>query len=132
MITTFPVVRKDEFDNKKAWGLSTQIDLYDCDPDLIRSKDDIERFTHVLCNMLGVEMYGPTQIVRFGNNPEVYGYSMVQLIQTSLVSAHFAEESNAVYLDVFSCKYYDAEEAIRYAQDFFKAKSVRVNSLLRM
>ena len=134
MTTTFPfsVVRKDEYDQKKAWGLSTQIDLYNCDPDLIRSRDDIEQFTHTLCDMLGVEMFGPTQIVRFGNHPEVYGYSMVQLIQTSLVSAHFAEDTNAIYLDVFSCKYYDAADAVRYAQDFFKAGSVRVQSTLRM
>lgn len=132
MTTTFPsVVRKEQYELEKAWGLSTQIDLYDCDPERIRSRDDIEQFTHTLCKMLGVEMFGPTQIVRFGNHPEVYGYSMVQLIQTSLVSAHFAEDTNAVYLDVFSCKYYDASEAVQYAQDFFKAKDVNVHACLR-
>ena len=132
MTTTFSVaVREEEYDRANAWGLSTQIDLYGCDPDIIRSRNDIERFTHVLCGMLGVEMFGPTQIVRFGNQPEVFGYSMVQLIQTSLVSAHFAEDTNAVYLDVFSCKYYDAGEAVRYAQDFFKAREANVHACLR-
>jgi S-adenosylmethionine decarboxylase len=130
--TTFPFVREEEYHQRHAWGLSTQIDMYGCDPDLIRSRDAIEQFTHRLCDMLKVERFGPTQIVRFGNHPEVYGYSMVQLIQTSLVSAHFAEDTNAVYLDVFSCRYYDATEAVDYAREFFKASDVRVNSSLRL
>jgi S-adenosylmethionine/arginine decarboxylase-like enzyme len=105
--------------------------LYDCNPETIRSKELIEQFTHKLCDLLEVKRFGPTQIVRFGSNPVVYGYSMVQLIETSLVSAHFAEDTNAVYLDVFSCRYYDAEKAIEYAKEFFEAKSTTMNTCLR-
>jgi hypothetical protein len=32
---------------------------------------------------------------------------MIQLIETSLISAHFADASWAIYLDVFSCAPYD-------------------------
>jgi len=111
--------------------MSTAIDLYRCNVDAIRSADLIGRFTIELCCLLGVKRFGDPQIVRFGADPRVYGYSMVQLIETSLVSAHFAEESDAVYLDVFSCRWYDADVASAFAQAFFGAEHVRVRTWLR-
>ena len=47
---------------------------------------------------------------------------MTQLIETSLVSAHFAEATCAVYLDVFSCAPYDPEDAAKFALNYFKGK----------
>jgi hypothetical protein len=44
---------------------------------------------------------------------------MVQLIETSLISAHFANLTNAVYLDVFSCKPYEPEVVERFARKYF-------------
>jgi S-adenosylmethionine/arginine decarboxylase-like enzyme len=120
-----------DYERSIAWGLSTNVDLTGCDPATIRSRAAIERFTHDLCDLLGVKRFGETQIVRFGANPVVYGYSMVQLIETSLVSAHFAEDSNAVYLDIFSCKWYDADVAAEFASRFFGAGRVRLQSCVR-
>ena len=114
-----------------AWGMSTAIDAHGCNPATIRSRDSIVRFTHELCELLGVTRYGETQVVRFGADPRVYGYSMVQLIETSLVSAHFAEESDAVYLDIFSCKWYDPEAAAAFVKEFFRAERVGIHTCLR-
>lgn len=132
MTVVFRPVSKEEYEQSKAWGLLTSIDIYGCDPAIIRTAETIERFTHGLCDLLGVRRFGPTQIVRFGADPAVFGYSMVQLIETSLVSAHFAEESNAVYLDVFSCAYYDGAAAVDFSRRFFGGQSVRVQSSLRL
>jgi len=114
-----------------AWGLSTTVDVYDCDAFAIRSREHIVRFTHDLCDLLGVKGFGETQVVRFGDDPRIQGYSMVQLIETSLVSGHFAEQSNAAYLDIFSCKWYDSAAAVRFVQEFFQAGSVRVQTCRR-
>ena len=118
-------INESEYDSCEAWGMSLHLDLHGCDPALIRDAAAIQRFTVELCDMLGVQRFGPTEIVRFGRDPMVYGYSMVQLIETSLVSAHFAEDSNAVYLDIFSCKYYDPEVAAQYSGRFFQSSNVR-------
>lgn len=131
MQTTFAPVDREDHEASGAWGLSTCVDVYGCDPESIRSQEGIGRFTHALCDLLGVKRFGDTQVVRFGADPHVYGYSMVQLIETSLVSAHFAEESNAVYLDVFSCRWYDAEAAGEFARTFFRGERVRVRSCRR-
>jgi len=42
-----------------------------------------------------------------------------------------AEDSNTVYLDIFSSKWYDAEAAAEYAKEFFRAERVRVQTCLR-
>ncbi len=127
----FCSVGRTAYEGSRAWGISTAVDIYGCDPDTIRSRERIAQFTRELCDLLGVKRFGETQVVRFGDDPRVYGYSMVQLIETSLVSAHFAEDSNAVYLDIFSCKWYDAEAAAEFAKEFFRADRIRVQTCLR-
>jgi len=50
---------------------------------------------------------------------------------TSLISGHFANASNTVYLDVFSCKYYDPREVAEFAMAFFKGGHYKMQIALR-
>ena len=102
-----------------VWGIASSIDIYGCDPPKIRDADLIKRFVVELCDLIEMKRFGETQVVHFGEEERVAGYSMVQLIETSLISAHFANLTNAVYLDVFSCKPYDPETVRRFAQTYF-------------
>ncbi|MBP6876135.1 MAG: S-adenosylmethionine decarboxylase [Candidatus Eisenbacteria bacterium] len=101
------------------WGLATSIDIYHCDPATIRDAEKIRRFVVELCELIEMRRFGDTLVVHFGEDERVAGYSMVQLIETSLISAHFANLTNTVYLDVFSCKMYDPEVVANFAQQFF-------------
>jgi S-adenosylmethionine/arginine decarboxylase-like enzyme len=114
-----------------CWGVSSCIDLYDCDLQLMQDEAAIKRFVRELCGLIKMRRFGDTQVVRFGDDPRVTGFSMTQLIETSLVSAHFADNSKAVYLDVFSCAPYDPEETAAFAVKFFKARSHRVQVIKR-
>ena len=100
-----------------VWGIASSIDIYECDPDHIRSADYIRQFVVDLCELIEMKRFGETQVVHFGEDEKVAGYSMVQLIETSLISAHFANLTNTTYLDVFSCKPYDPEVVRHFAQD---------------
>jgi S-adenosylmethionine/arginine decarboxylase-like enzyme len=104
MPISYLTIDRADYEGAKAWGLSTAVDVYGCDPGAIRSREHIIRFTHELCNLIGVKRLGETRVVRFGADSRASGHSMVQLIEASLVSAHFAEESHTVYLDIFSSK----------------------------
>lgn len=104
------------------WGLATSFDLYDCDPATIRDADEIRRFVAELCDLIEMRRFGETQVIHFGEDERVAGFSMVQLIETSLISAHFADLTNAVYLDVFSCKLYDPQTVQDFAMQFFGAQ----------
>ena len=106
-------------ETETLWGLATSIDIYDCDPQVIRDADKIRRFVVELCDLIEMKRFGETQVVHFGEDKKVAGFSMVQLIETSLISAHFANLTNTVYLDVFSCKMYDPDVVVAFARDFF-------------
>ena len=117
---------------KNAWGIASAIDIYDCNPETIRDADAIKRFVVELCDLIEMKRFGETQVVHFGEDERVAGYSMVQLIETSLISGHFANQSNAVYLDVFSCKPYLPEMVQDFAENFFGGASSNLNVSLRL
>ena len=113
------------------WGISSSIDLYECDLTLMQNADAIREFVKILCDRIKMRRYGETQVVHFGDDPRVTGFSMTQLIETSLISAHFADASCAIYLDVFSCAPYEPEEAARFAAEYFKAGTYNINVVYR-
>ncbi len=105
--------------DERVWGIASSFDIYDCDPETIRDADKIREFVAQLCDLIEMKRFGETTVVHFGEDEKVAGFSMIQLIETSLISAHFANLTNTVYLDVFSCKPYDPAVVEKFAQDFF-------------
>ncbi len=130
-ITTNTRNYKQEFESMQAWGILSSIDVHDCDPELIRSADAIKEFVVKLCDLIEMKRFGETVVVHFGEDERVAGFSMTQLIETSLISAHFANQTNNVYLDIFSCKYYEPEVAAEFAKNFFKGHDFDLNVALR-
>ena len=113
---------EEEFNNDELWGMSLSLDLYDCNPDTIRDAHKIKEYVKELCdNVIDMKRYGECQVVHFGDDPKVTGFSMTQLIETSLVSGHFANNTNAAYLDIFSCKWYDVRKVKQFSKRFFEA-----------
>lgn len=55
----------------------------------------------------------------------------MQLIETSLISAHFVDSTKNAYIDVFSCKPYDVDVAARVCKEAFGAKHVKTKSTVR-
>lgn len=111
------IVRQATEEN--VWGVASSIDIYNCDPGTIRDADKIRRFVVELCDLIEMKRFGETTVVHFGEDEKVAGFSMIQLIETSLISAHFANQTNTVYLDVFSCKPYDPVVVEEFARKFF-------------
>ncbi len=111
--------------------METQVDLYRCDPGIIRSKDAIQDYVIELCNLIEMKRYGDTWIEHFGENERIAGFSMSQPIETSLISGHFANETNNVYINIFSCKLYDPYVAAAFTKTFFKAESLDIHIVLR-
>lgn len=129
--TAYGSITKEEYKLSKAWGLSTAIDLHNCDPDLLKNVEAIKEFTARVCVAIDAKPWGPCHIQHFGVNPEVAGYSMMQLVETSLVSGHFANKTNRIFLDIFSCKYYDPVKATEFSKEFFRAKDATFKCILR-
>jgi len=113
----------EKYNKENPWGMSVCVDLKDCDPKTLRDAKKVKEFVNNLVLLLEMKKFGKTTVVDFGENPRVTGFSMTQLIETSLISGHFANNSNAIYLDIFSCKAYAPYKAAEFCKKFFGAKS---------
>jgi S-adenosylmethionine/arginine decarboxylase-like enzyme len=89
-----------------AWGYHLILNARKCIPLSIRSAENIRAFTKTLVRDIDMVPYGEPQVVMFGTGNKK-GYTLVQLIETSNICAHFVEETDDMYLDVFSCKEFD-------------------------
>ena len=131
MISTANEASKEMETETEYWGVSSAIDLYECDLALMQNADAIREFVKILCDRIKMRRYGETQVVFFGDEPRVQGFSMTQLIETSLISAHFADASRAIYLDVFSCARYDSDDTAKFAAEYFKAARYQLHVVNR-
>lgn len=100
------------------WGHHLLLNARRCVPATIRSKRLIEDFTHELVKKIDMVPYGKPQVVMFGTGNKK-GYTLVQLIETSNITGHFVEETNDLYLDVFSCKEFEADTVREVVDDYF-------------
>ena len=122
---------KQEFEENQCWGLAASVDLHACNPQTIRNAGKIKSFVKQLCERIGMKRFGECQVVNFGEDERVAGFSMTQLIETSLISGHFANLTNNVYLDVFSCKFFDPKRAEDFCKAFLKGNKSKLRHFLR-
>ena len=111
---------------KGAYGLEVVLDLYDCKPEVIRSAKKLREYVTKLCKVLKMEKYGKTLLPHFGYKEDyTVGFSMLQFIETSSITGHFSELWNAAYINIFSCRYFDAKKAINFSVKFFGSKKFK-------
>ncbi len=117
----------------ETFGQELILNLYDCDLKKISSKREIHKFVVALCDrVIRMKRFGRAIIPHFGHdNPVTSGYSLVQLIETSSVTAHFSEYKKSAYLNIFSCAWFDAKKTENFCKDFFGAKKAESHLLIR-
>lgn len=117
---------------ERIYGYELILDLYECDPEIIRSKKALQEYIDKLCKLIRMKKYGKTLIPHFGDKkPYTKGYSLVQLIETSSITGHFSELWNSAHINIFSCKKYDEKKAAEFTKKFFQAKRITKRFILR-
>ena len=116
---------------KIFWGKLASIDLVGCN-DKITKSQEIRCFCNLLCKNIKMKRYGPIHLKRFGVG-ELEGYSFMQFIETSSITAHFEEQQNPkkAFIDIFSCKDFDEKKAGEFCKSFFGAKTAKIRVLIR-
>ncbi len=122
---------KEKFEQSDAWGILTSVDIADCDPCKIRDSAFITTYVHQLCDFIGMKRFGDTVVVNFGEDKRVAGFSMTQLIESSLISGHFANHSNRAYVDIFSCKFYEPRDVAEFTLNMFGGATYVMQVTLR-
>jgi S-adenosylmethionine/arginine decarboxylase-like enzyme len=119
------------FQRQRPWGMDTAIDLYGCNPDAIRNPASIRAFSIQLCETIQMRRFQEPVVVHFGETPQVQGYTLLQLIETSDIAAHFIESVNAACLNIFSCSAYSPYAAAAFCQQWFGAQRVELSLIFR-
>ena len=110
--------------NKTYWGYHFQLDLRNCNENAIwPNEDKIYSFTKELVEAIDMVAYGEPQIVHFGTGNKS-GYTLIQLIETSNIAAHFCDESGDVYLDIFSCKEFSMKVVMDLVKKWFEPEYI--------
>lgn len=101
------------------WGYHFAVNAV-CDPAKVVDPDNIRAFSKALVEAIDMVAYGEPTVVHFAeHSADKAGYTLVQLIETSNICAHFVDSTGEMYLDVFSCKQFDPEVVLKKAHEFF-------------
>jgi len=124
--------KRGEDADHKTWGQHLVLDLGRCDKKRIGSSSNIKEWCAELVRRIDMEPYGNPIIEHFGHeHHETEGFTLIQLIETSSITAHFAENIGQAYIDVFSCKPFSESEVKWVCQKWFKPKSIKIKSMER-
>jgi S-adenosylmethionine decarboxylase len=94
------------------------IDLHGCEFRPLADPDNIRAFVPAVIEAIGMQAHGPLRLERFGDG-DLEGWSAMQFIETSSITIHADEVAGRCFVDVFSCRAFDAELAAATAVDYF-------------
>lgn len=118
--------------SKGPWGYHLLVDISGCNIPCITDRDHIYKFVKQLVKDIDMVSYGEPMIEHFAtHDPDKAGYSLVQLIETSNITAHFVDKDGSGYIDVFSCKPFEDSVVLACIKDYFYPKAYNSTFVFR-
>lgn len=123
----------------KNFGKELVLDLHDCNLKTFTRKS-IEKFFKVLCDEK-IDMERETLYWwDYEGEPEEYakapphlkGISAIQFIKTSNITIHTLDDPRRIYLNIFSCKDFDADIVQEFTENWFEGKIVSKTTIKRI
>jgi S-adenosylmethionine/arginine decarboxylase-like enzyme len=110
------------------YGIELILDLHGCDASKFTRKSISQYFEElcILIDMQREELHFWDDIgvpdEEKQTSPHTQGTSAVQFILTSSIVIHTLDQLEAVYINIFSCKFYDPKVAEKFSVEWFSAK----------
>jgi len=110
------------------YGIELILDLHGCDASRFTRKSISQYFEElcILIDMQREELHFWDDIgvpdEKKQTSPHTQGTSAVQFILTSSIVIHTLDQLEAVYINIFSCKFYDPKVAEKFSVEWFSAK----------
>lgn len=97
------------------------IDGYSDNQELLQDKAHLRNWLEDCPARIGMNQISPPYVLRYvGPNPEDWGISGFVFIAESHISVHTFVERSYVNVDIFSCRDFDTDKAIKDFQDKFQ------------
>ena len=119
-------------EHQPIWGQHLILDLAGCPSALLKDADNLRKWVKDLVDTIKMKAYGEPQLEHFATHSfDAAGYTLLQLIETSNICAHFAENLGQVYIDIFSCKSFNNEDAVSVCRKYFEPELIEQHVLER-
>ena len=123
--------------SEEVYGQELILDLHGCDATRFTRKA-IEQYCVELCALIDMERcdlhfwddVGVAEEER-QTSPKTKGTSAVQFILTSTIVIHTLDLMKAAYVNIFSCKEFDTDEAAKFTANWFGSKDWTANVVNR-
>ena len=120
------------------YGKELIIDMHDCDVKKFTRKS-IKKFMVELCDLIKMKRedlyfwddYGVPEKYKQKEN-HTSGISAVQFILTSNIVIHTLDKTGNCYVDIFSCKPFNANTALKFTKNWFKGTVKQYKVFKRM
>lgn len=121
----------------ESYGKELIMDLHNCDPTTFNRKS-IKQYFIELCSLIDMERsklswwddHGvPTEEQQ--TEPQLKGTTAVQFILTSNIVIHTLDLLETVYVNIFSCKDFNADTAMNFTEKWFKGKIISSHEIER-
>ena len=109
----------------RNYGQHLMVDGYEADFECLRDVGHIFRFLNDFPGLIGMRKIGFPHLASFSNE-DIAGVTGFVLIMESHISIHTYSNKNFLTADVYSCKPFDEQVAIRYLQQAFFIKRLDV------
>jgi S-adenosylmethionine/arginine decarboxylase-like enzyme len=122
------------------YGKELILDLHNCDIDHENcTREFLEIFCIALCELIDMERcdlhfwdYSGYEEEYQEAEPHLKGTSLVQFIKTSNITIHTLDEMKRVYLNIFSCKDFNAKVAGDFCLEYFGGEVVNATIVNRI
>ena len=116
----------------REFGQHLTIDASQCDSKKLTDQSHVYDILSKLPEKLGMTKMTLPHVVKWLDpGSTVDGISGFVMIAESHISIHTFPEKNYVFMDIFSCREFDAEMAIRYLTKAFNSTKYEKNILKR-
>lgn len=108
------------------YGKELILDLHKCNKELM-TKEVLDQYFDELCKLIDMEQVKRMYWIEdegidpqeYKDNPHLQGVSAVQFIKTSNITVHTISGLGNVYINIFSCKDFDARLAEGFSIGFW-------------
>ena len=117
------------------YGQEVIIDLHNVDPSFFAMKN-VRHYVEKLCDEIGMKrgpiyVWGDDKSLGTMHNPKADGISCVQFLYTSSITIHALDELQKVFVNIFSCRKFDAEQALKFTTKHIGGDLARFRDIKR-
>ncbi len=116
-----------------GFGPHLMVDGYQASYDVLASVEAITNFLEELPKEIEMTKIMPPYVFKYdgGDKPEDWGISGFVIIAESHISIHTFPEKEYFSLDIFSCKDFDIDKAIKIIKEYFNTDNLEIRTTNR-